>query len=186
MRKLLPATNDGFTIIETLIVLAIAGLILTMIALILPTITRNSNNNLRRKDVQAILSAIGNYQSNHLGSLPPNCGNGGSDPSCDSAGDPTHGVDPGFMYHVTLNFYDISGVHVENFSYNVPPVPSEATLTDIPVSGTDKYNWVDIRDLYRCAKPTQATTSDAGPRDTVALYYTDGGGHYVFQCQSLD
>jgi prepilin-type N-terminal cleavage/methylation domain-containing protein len=49
--------TEGFTIIEVLIVLAIAGLILLIVFLAVPALQRNSRNTQRREDVSRILAA---------------------------------------------------------------------------------------------------------------------------------
>src|ERR1700749_2754140 len=63
-------TDEGFTIIEVLIVLAIAGLILMIVFLAVPALQRNSRNTQRKNDVQSILGAISEYESNNNGALP--------------------------------------------------------------------------------------------------------------------
>lgn len=62
--------EKGFTIIEVLIVLAIAGLIMLVVFLAVPALQRNSRNTQRKADVQALLGAISEYQSNNNGSMP--------------------------------------------------------------------------------------------------------------------
>lgn len=62
--------GKGFTIIETLIVLAIAGLILMIVFLAVPALQRAARNTQRKNDVAAIGSAISNYVNNDGGSMP--------------------------------------------------------------------------------------------------------------------
>jgi len=64
------ATQGGFTVIETLIVLAIAGLILMIVFEAIPTLERNSRNNQRRQDVQSILASVSRWELNHSGDMP--------------------------------------------------------------------------------------------------------------------
>lgn len=61
--------NKGFTIIEVLIVLAIAGLILMVVFLAVPALQRNSRNTQRKNDVANILSAVAEVASNKTGAL---------------------------------------------------------------------------------------------------------------------
>ena len=63
-------SEGGFTIIEVLIVLAIAGLILLIVFLAVPALQRNSRNTQRKNDVSALLGAVNEYTSNNNGSLP--------------------------------------------------------------------------------------------------------------------
>ena len=60
----------GFTIIEVLIVLAIAGLILLIVFLAVPALQRNSRNNARKNDVARVGAAVNDYAANHDGTLP--------------------------------------------------------------------------------------------------------------------
>lgn len=62
--------DQGFTIIEVLIVLAIAGLIMLVVFLAIPALQRNSRNTQRTNDVANILGAVGEYVSNNNGQLP--------------------------------------------------------------------------------------------------------------------
>lgn len=62
--------EGGFTIIEVLIVLAIAGLIMLIVFLAVPALQRNSRNTQRKNDVSALLSAVTEYANNQAGKLP--------------------------------------------------------------------------------------------------------------------
>jgi prepilin-type N-terminal cleavage/methylation domain-containing protein len=62
--------NEGFTIIEVLIVLAIAGLIMLIVFLAVPALQRNSRNTQRKNDVSGLLGAVSEYQNNNAGKLP--------------------------------------------------------------------------------------------------------------------
>ncbi|WP_366535663.1 type II secretion system protein, partial [Streptococcus pneumoniae] len=66
----LTKTNKGFTIIEVMIVLAIAGLILLIVFLAVPALQRNSRNTQRKQDSAAALAAINEYANNNNGTLP--------------------------------------------------------------------------------------------------------------------
>ena len=60
----------GFTIIEVVLVLAIAGLIFLMIFLGLPALQRNQRNTARKQDYSVIASAIQTYKANNKGEFP--------------------------------------------------------------------------------------------------------------------
>lgn len=62
--------NYGFTIIEVVLVLAIAGLIFLMIFLGLPALQRNQRNTSRKQDYSVIASAIQTYKANNKGEFP--------------------------------------------------------------------------------------------------------------------
>jgi prepilin-type N-terminal cleavage/methylation domain-containing protein len=62
--------NTGFTIIEVMIVLAIAGLILLIVFLAVPALQRSSRNTARKSDASRIATAVSNFVSNNNGALP--------------------------------------------------------------------------------------------------------------------
>lgn len=62
--------QTGFTIIEVLIVLAIAGLIMLIVFLAVPALQRNSRNTAVRNDVGNVLSGVSEYVSANNGNLP--------------------------------------------------------------------------------------------------------------------
>lgn len=62
--------NEGFTIVETLIVLAIAGLIILIVLLAVPALQRSSRNSNIKTDASAIETGISDYESNNNGGLP--------------------------------------------------------------------------------------------------------------------
>lgn len=63
----------GFTIIEVLIVLAIAGLILLIVFLAVPALQRNSRTTQLKNGAAAILSTTNEYVSNNNGAQPTGC-----------------------------------------------------------------------------------------------------------------
>ncbi|MDB5177333.1 MAG: hypothetical protein JWN75_1001 [Candidatus Saccharibacteria bacterium] len=65
-------TNDkrGFTIIEVVLVLAIAGLIFLMVFLALPALQRGQRDTQRKDDLSRINTQLQNYQSSNRGSIP--------------------------------------------------------------------------------------------------------------------
>jgi prepilin-type N-terminal cleavage/methylation domain-containing protein len=62
--------KEGFTIIEVVLVLAIAGLIFLMVFIALPALQRGQRDSQRRNDLSRMQTAINNYQSNNRGALP--------------------------------------------------------------------------------------------------------------------
>ena len=62
--------KKGFTIIEVVLVLAIAGLIFLMVFIALPALQRSQRNTRRRQDMSRILSAFNDYQANNNGRMP--------------------------------------------------------------------------------------------------------------------
>ena len=68
--KKLSTTKKGFTIIEVVLVLAIAGLIFLMVFVALPALQRNQRDTQRRQDYADAAAAIIGYASNNGGKLP--------------------------------------------------------------------------------------------------------------------
>ncbi|MBQ9484624.1 type II secretion system protein [Candidatus Saccharibacteria bacterium] len=64
------AKKQGFTIIEVVLVLAVAGLIFTMVFIALPALQRSQRDNTRRDDLMKFVSEVKRYQTNNRGSLP--------------------------------------------------------------------------------------------------------------------
>ena len=60
----------GFTIIEVVLVLAIAGLIFLMVFIALPALQRNQRDTQRKNDLNRAIAAVQQYQSNNRGQLP--------------------------------------------------------------------------------------------------------------------
>lgn len=66
--------KKGFTIIEVVLVLAIAGLIFLMVFVALPALQRSQRDTQRREDVSRFVSQINSFQTNNDGSIPANDG----------------------------------------------------------------------------------------------------------------
>ncbi len=64
--------NTGFTIIEVLIVLAIAGLIMLVVFLAVPSLQRNQRNGGRDSDSSRIAAAVNGFISDANGTVPTN------------------------------------------------------------------------------------------------------------------
>src|SRR5581483_1304696 len=62
-------SGGGFTIIEVMIVLAVAGLILLIVFLAVPALQRNARNTQRKSDVARLSSAVSNWVSDNNGSI---------------------------------------------------------------------------------------------------------------------
>ena len=58
-------TKKGFTIIEVVLVLAIAGLIFLMVFLALPALQRSQRDAQRKQDVAMVVTAMHNWKANN-------------------------------------------------------------------------------------------------------------------------
>lgn len=62
----------GFTIIEVVLVLAIAGLIFLMVFLAFPALQKNQRDAQRRQDAGQFISQLQSYRTDNKGRLPTN------------------------------------------------------------------------------------------------------------------
>ena len=62
--------KPAFTIIEVVLVLAIAGLIFLMVFIALPALQRNQRDTQRKNDIGRVLTAVQKYQVNNRGNMP--------------------------------------------------------------------------------------------------------------------
>lgn len=62
--------KKGFTIIEVVLVLAIAGLIFLMVFLALPALQRSQRDTQRKNDASRLRAAVTDFSSNNRGALP--------------------------------------------------------------------------------------------------------------------
>lgn len=93
--------QKGFTIIEVVLVLAIAALIFLMVFIALPALQRNQRDTQRKNDVGRASTALTNYTSNNRGAIPTNWtsfndeymknGTAGGTDGTDEFADPTGG-----------------------------------------------------------------------------------------------
>ena len=140
--------QQGFTIIEVLIVLAIAGLILLIVFLAVPALHRNSRNTAIRNDASNVLSGVNEFQAANNGKMPSNI------------------PDPGGATDVVIGDTPDS------------PVTSKVRAgTQIRFNGADPSAIADtgiinIRINYGC----NANTPTAKPRAVAATYVVETGG----------
>lgn len=92
--------SSGFTIVEVLIVLAIAGLILLIIFIAVPALQRNSRNISREQAVGLTASALEQFNSLH-----------GHYPRGGAEGSIFKNSNPEVSDRFNLEFYDFSGSH---------------------------------------------------------------------------
>lgn len=153
-----PANTRGFTIIELMIVLAIAGFILGMVLLAIPALQQNSRNNLRKQDVATILAGISRYSLNNSGEYP--------------------GVTGFLTGPYKLYYYSTGDVNL-NIRTNDNPGP---------ISANSNLDTVFIYNYAKCDPSTKgaAIAKGAGYDDLVALFATESGrGNVTPQCQKL-
>lgn len=145
--------EDGFTIIEVLIVLAIAGLIMLIVFLAVPALQRNARNTSRKSDASSLASALSEYINNNDGQLPATC----SGSSCT------------FLQNWKPGYYTTANVSYTNNT-------SAGTMGD--PGSVDK---ITIASYMTCST-TQATGSGASSRSVAIVYDVETGGGTQEQC----
>lgn len=167
LNKVKNRKQEGFTIIEVLIVLAIAGLILLIVFLAVPALQRNSRNTQRRNDVAQILGAVTEYTNNNNGSLPASSANPGTAASNFNSQFVNANPNPG--YYTT--------------PANIVWTNSAAAVAPAPTAGLDN---VYVYNFAKCnGNAVQAVASGGQTsRSVIALYWIEGsGGTTVPQCR---
>lgn len=151
--------QHGFTIVETIIVLAVAGLILLVVFEAIPALQRSSRNNQRRQDTQSILEAVSHWELNHSGNIPSS-----GDNYLQASG-------------VKLSYYDTGNITIHGDSSGNPSAVN-------PASNLDK---IDIYNYQKCSttRAGASTALGAGYSDVVALYAIETGSGIFGQCQQL-
>lgn len=155
--------EKGFTIIEVVLVLAIAGLIFLMVFIALPALQRNQRDSQRKADLARVQTALVSYASNNRNALPTNWTTFKSS-------------------YLTANgdaFVDPSG----------PSTTQGATVTDyafasgpatVPAFSSSQniiyYNVGSICDTTAGAANGAITTTGAGARKVALRIALEGGG----------
>ena len=111
------STLRGFTIIEVVLVLAIAGLIFLMVFIALPALQRNQRDTQRRQDYSALASQITQYTTNNNGSLPAANASLPADKYLNSKGEDPRGI-PYVIY--VVDAAPTTAPTITNSQENVP------------------------------------------------------------------
>jgi prepilin-type N-terminal cleavage/methylation domain-containing protein len=164
-----PINKQGFTIIEIMIVLAIAGLILLIVFLAIPALERSTRNTERKHDASLIATNRELYDEEN-GDTSMAAAEG----TC--TGNPTdEGGFAKFCNYITqgLIYYTPDEITLINNDYTLP--------TTIPTTTTNTV----ISETYLLCNATLsgATTTNAGPTDAVVLYALElTNGQQANQC----
>jgi prepilin-type N-terminal cleavage/methylation domain-containing protein len=149
----------GFTIIEVMIVLAIAGLILLIVFLAVPALQRSSRNTQRKDEASQVLGSIADYVSNNDGTLP------------------TAGTLAQAASNANLKFYSASNIYFGSMG-NIP-----TTATN---GGNGSATTLTTEDLIFLAgakcSGTTATAQNASSRSYALLYAVEGANAASPQC----
>lgn len=162
--------SKGFTIIEVLIVLAIAGVIMLVVFLAVPALQRNSRNNQRKNDVVRLVSQLRETVTNNSGQTPATCS--GADSGC-------------FIRDVAMSQYDSSTSKVwyrqltSANNYGAVPIDEIAVFNFMKCA--QNYDWVaagsPMGGSGGVAIPTGATS-----KGFVIIYSIETSSGIVPQC----
>ncbi|HYH75267.1 MAG TPA: prepilin-type N-terminal cleavage/methylation domain-containing protein [Candidatus Saccharimonadales bacterium] len=156
-------SQNGFTIIEILIVLALAAMILLVVFLAVPSLNRNERNTMRKSDARYI--AAQRLQYNIDNQTVMNAG----EFNCS-----TPHTSKLFCTYLTkgMTFYDLENVTFSNSGTTAPTtVP---TVTDPNKIITDTY--------YRCDAQNRLAVVAPSARYSVVLYAIETAGGAQQQC----
>lgn len=152
MNSKLKKQEKGFTIIEVLIVLAIAGLIMLIVFMAVPALQRNSRNTQRKNDVSSLVGAYNEAVNNNNGKAPADAAKFVAD----------------VVPNAKFGIYDTSGDETAQaavFEYRkAPTVKPTNTNTEKVVIAT---NW-------KC-QGNDATNTGASARSGIVLYAVEKG-----------
>ena len=148
--------SKGFTIIEVVLVLAIAGLIFLMVFIALPALQSGQRDTARKQDVGNVGTAITNYSSANRGALPT---------SGSALGTPGNG----FLSSVSNNVTAV----------NVKAAATTATATDGVI---DMYVGVRCGTVSATSKKDVSLTTGTARQYVLVTLLENGGG--VAYCQN--
>lgn len=173
LKKLQKDKGRGFTIIEVMIVLAIAALILLIVLLAVPALQRGSRNTQRKNDASQVAAAYSNFINNNGGVNPTGlavsgtdtlliCAAGGTSPASGSCSN-------GNSESAKLGYYDPTKVFGTSSGAAFTPtdVGSE-TASKISVES------ITIDQGYKC-NGSNTNVGSASPRSAAILYATETG-----------
>ncbi|HVV66700.1 MAG TPA: prepilin-type N-terminal cleavage/methylation domain-containing protein [Candidatus Saccharimonadales bacterium] len=152
LKKLQKPNSEGFTIIEVMIVLAIAALILLIVLLAVPALQRNSRNTAIKNDASSIVAAVGEFSSNNDGAIPSGSNQSGS----------------------TVNLTGASGDTPATAKVQSNTTVQNGTAPDGP-------GIIDIEFQKKCSADNGFATTDS-PRSTAVLYYIETSNDKAPQC----
>ncbi len=168
MLKDLKKKTDGFTIIEVLIVLAIAGLILLVVFLAVPSLQRNSRNSQYRGEASKLLGAYQEVQNNKGGAVLA------------ASLSTTGGSDAQKVYQAS-NSKNITTLFIQAHT-------TGANISAIAATGTPTVNEVNvskaiIRTGAKCAGPTDGNATAGSTRQIAMYYVVETANGQELQCQ---
>ena len=170
--------KNGFTIIEVVLVLAVAGLVFLMVFVALPSLQRSQRDTQRRQDIARVVTALTQYQANNQGSLPKFGGFSGNFPE---GGCATLQPLSKRACEFTKNYLNHSENTTNEFKDpdGTPYSLQGSELTGyLPTSELASFNHtIYVKYSVKCGGESYFT-STSNPSDFVVLYHLEGSGVY--------
>ena len=162
---MIKANKKGFTIIEVILVLAIAALIFLMVFLALPALQRSQRDTQRKDDIGKMIAAWTEFVGNNRGSQP-RLTTGAADGSCDGAREPEE------QYCDLDPYVDLS----DGMTYTINDAPQVGTIIHqnnaLPGATTDN---IALYKRARCDVNGSIKRGDSA-RQIAAVVRLEGGG----------
>lgn len=152
-------SEQGFTIIEIMIVLAIVGLIILVVLLAVPALQRNGRNTTLKADASALAGGITEFASNNDGAIPTTGG------SSQAGGTVTINNASG-----TAGTAKVQGSTVVNFESTATPTAAKFGLGNI-----------DVDYGYKCTSSAGSAVT-VSPRATAIIYSLETAGGTNARC----
>jgi prepilin-type N-terminal cleavage/methylation domain-containing protein len=157
--------QKGFTIIEVVLVLAIAGLIFLMVFIALPALQRSQRDTQRKDDLSRFTTALQNYSTNNRGNLPL--------PS--TAFGPSGNFISSYLTVGGSTFTDPSGTAYSTVATNVGTLPGTDSFSNAP-------GVFYVTPSAVCGPSTADTTVAGTSRNEAVQIALENGG---FSCQNI-
>ena len=176
----------GFTILEVVLVLAIAGLIFLMVFIALPAVQRNQRDAQRREQIATFLDALKKFQTNNRGSLPTGTDVtvSGESVMTGTQGGANAASWAGFYRdYMNKSFVDPSGdyynLSITTCDNGADTECNNGVLTDLyNSSGSYKYENHNIVVVVKATCSGEKAVGTLNPRKAAALYKLEGAGIY--------
>jgi len=187
LSKLKKSKSEGFTIIEVMIVLAIAALILLIVLLAVPALQRSSRNTQRKNDAAAIGSTIANFISNNGGSLPNQVAGDGTNTNnlVISASSGTTNTETAKLGYYTVDTSATGGsssgkVYINNVGSTLATPTVAAPGSESSTAATTQSVIIEVGE--NCDS-TGTKAGSLSPRTAAIFYVTEtGSGNGALQC----
>ena len=177
MKKGNSQNTNGFTIIEVVLVLAIAGLIFLMVFIAFPALARTQRDSRRRDDISVLLKKVKDYQTNNRGALPTGLGSGVDYNTAIG----TNKFSWAAFYHNYLGsgFTDPNGSYYKIDIVQCSGASNAGTVCSNELSGTNPTFPANMRIVIQatCDGGEKAVATN-NPRKIAVQYKLEGGGIY--------